>query len=481
MKRTVFSRITTLVLVCFMVVSVCGCGQKATTSTYWEESEEVVGGTKDQVIKGQGAATQIVTQDGKVVEVETRDKVSSGGGVDLGGASVSIACWGTALQEPQPGNADYKDKVALVASIEKKYNCKLKWVHIADSLTYNSTWAAAAAAGAKFADIMTIDTSWAMPTQIMKGYITPIDDYYNFNDPVLNGKAMNTVSYKGKHYILYTAGRAGIPTGTYFNKDLFSRFGVKSPADYVKENNWNWNTFLECAKNMTRVSGGTQYYGYALKNGNIGVWATTNTIFDPNQDVTKFQMDKPAYIEGIQFAWDLYNTHNVTPRDCDNSVNAFKNGTVAMMYGDAYESTELKEAIGSSNLGFTHLPLGKRVSSYSQLYSSSTGVGWIIPSTVKNPEVMAKILYDWVYPYTWRISWEETNQSLFGDKQSYETAKEMSDYASKNIAKPSPLALTNIGWGNYGIQQKIAPQAYIDSVKAEAQASLDSIWAGYTP
>lgn len=481
MKKSAISRLIALVMVCFMVVSVCGCGQKATTSTYWEEYEEVVGGTEGQVIQGSDAVTQIVTQDGTVVNVETRDEVSSSGGADLGGASVSIACWGTSLQEPQPGSVTYKDKVALVAAIEKKYNCKLKWVHIADPLTYNSTWATAAAAGTKFADIMTLNTTWAMPTQIMKGYIAPIDEYYDFNDPVLNGKAMKTVSYKGKHYMLYTAGRAGIPTGTYFNKELFSRFGVKSPADYVKENNWNWNTFLECAKNMTRVSGGTQYYGYALKNGNIGVLPGTNIAFDPNRDVKKFQMDNPAFIEGLQFAWDLYNTHNVTPRNCGDSVNAFKKGTVAMIHGDPYEAVEYKEGIGSSNLGFTHLPLGKQVSSYSQLYSTSIGLGWVIPSTVKNPEVMAKILYDWVYPYSWRTSWEEGYQSLFGDEQSFNTAKEMSDYASKNIAKPSPLALTNITWSNFGIEKKIAPQAYIDSVKAEAQASLDSIWAGYEP
>ena len=94
---------------------------------------------------------------------------------------------------------------------------------------------------------------------------------------------------------------------------------------------------------------------------------------------------------------------------------------------------------------------------------------------------MAKILYDWVYPYSWRKSWDENNRNLFGDELSFNTAKEMADYASKNIAKPSPTALTNITWGNYGIQDKIAPQAYIDSVKAEAQAALDSIWAGYEP
>lgn len=481
MKKALVSRPVMLIMACLIILSVCGCGPQATTSTYWEESEIVVAGTDGQLIEGTDEVTEIITNDGTVVQVPTRDELSTEGGIDLGGATVSIACWGTSLQEPQPGSSDYKEKAALVSAIEKKYNCKLAWVHIADSLTYNSTWTTAAASGTKFADIMTIDTSWAMPTQLMKGYITPIDDYFDFDDPVLNKNAINSVSYKGKHYILYTAGRSGIPTGTYYNKELFSRFGVKSPADYVKENNWNWDTFLECAQTMTRISGGTTYYGYALKNGNIGIWPRTNTVFDPNSDPTKFDMDTPAYIEGLQFAWDLYNTYNVTPRDCSDSVNAWKNGTVAMINGDAYEATEYNEALGSSNVGFTHLPLGKQVKSYSQLYSSSIGLGWIIPSTVQNPDAMAKILYDWVYPYSWRKSWDENNRNLFGDELSFNTAKEMADYASKNIAKPSPTALTNITWGNYGIQDKIAPQAYIDSVKAEAQAALDSIWAGYEP
>ena len=475
-----FIRQISFIMICAITVTVSGCGSKKTTSEVWEEYETVVSGEQGSVIKGTEDVTEIVTDNGEVVKVEARDTISADGGANLGGATVTIANY-SIPEEPQAGSSNYKEASAMVKAIEKKYNCKIKWLNISDALVYNQSWVTAAAAGTKFADIVWLNTEWIMPQQMVKGYVTPIDSYFNFNDPVLNGKAMNKVSYKGKHYIVYTAQRTTPGSGLFFNKALFSRFGVKSPADYVKENNWNWDTFLKCAQDMTRSSGGTQYYGLALANGGIWRWPFTNVGYVANQDESKFNMDSPAYIEGLQFAWDLYNTHHVTPSNCADAVNVWKSGVCAMIPGSPYEVDDYGQALGNSNVGFTFLPLGKRLKSYSQMYSTFPNAGWVIPSTVKNPEIMAKIIYDWAYPYTWKTGWIERYEKAFGDAESLETAKKMADYSAMNVDQPKPLCLTNILWGNYGIEQKISPQAYIASVKAEAQAELDSLWAGYEP
>lgn len=471
-----------------LTLSFAGCGETTTTSEIWEEFEEVVSGTGGTYVSGTEGTT--ITQDGQGGGGNTapdKDKPSEEGGVDLKGAKISIAGWGVDLQEPQPGTPTYEDKQKLVSQIEKKYNCKLEWVHIADSLTYNSSWATAAASGTKFADLVSLSAKWAMPTQIMKGFITPLDGYLDFNDASLDKKKMDAMTYQGKHYMAFASGGGSIPSGIFYNKSLFAKLGAKTPADYVKENNWNWNTFLECAKAMTQSSGGVQYYGYALKNGNIHAWLRTNgaSIVSKNADGSHtFTLDSPAAIEALQFAWDLYNTHNVTPANCGDAVNVWKKGNVAMIIGDSYEGPEYMEALGSSNVGFTHMPLGNKVSNYSQIYTASDAMGWVIPSTVKNPEAVSKILYDWIYPYTWRSTWEENNENNFGDAASFNTAKEMRDYAARNFSGFDALysyITTTVSWGNFGIQDKIAPQAYAASVKAEAQAELDSVWAGYTP
>ncbi|MDF2661273.1 MAG: extracellular solute-binding protein family 1, partial [Paenibacillus sp.] len=44
---------------------------------------------------------------------------------------------------------------------------------------------------------------------------------------------------------------------TYYNKDLFDKFGVQYPS-----NGMTWDSFNEMAKKLSRMEGDTQYFGY---------------------------------------------------------------------------------------------------------------------------------------------------------------------------------------------------------------------------
>lgn len=47
------------------------------------------------------------------------------------------------------------------------------------------------------------------------------------------------------------------PTAIYYNKDVFDRFGVAYPGDYL-----DWDALYEISKKLTRTDGGVSYYGF---------------------------------------------------------------------------------------------------------------------------------------------------------------------------------------------------------------------------
>lgn len=482
MKNFSMKRILLLALSVVLVLSAAGCGEKTTTSEVWVDEEIVVSGTEGTYVPGTS-----VSGNGTETNFESNvGNPSSDSSIDLKGAEVVISTYG---EPTQPGTSLYQNEQKLIKQIEKKYNCKLSFKYITDSNIHNKTWVTQASAGVKFADIVGINTEYTMPSQIMKGFITPIDEYFDFNDAALNKKKMDTVSYKGKHYMVFPSTWQNAPNGLFFNKALFSKFGVKTPADYVKENNWNWDTFLECAKTMTRVDGGNNYYGFAMQKGTVRVFLQSNglpvSLVRRNADGShSLVLNEPRALSAMQFAKDLYNKEKVTTGNLTDSENTWKKGFAAMLFGPYYNGTVYMESLGSSNVGYTFLPLGRDAKDYTEVYKSACGKGWIIPSTVKNPEEISKILYDWIYPYSWKQTWNDYHEKFFGDAISLGTAKEMTNIASRNFELDSAKYdfITNtIAWSSLGVDTDQSPQAYAASVTADATAELNQVWAGYEP
>lgn len=56
------------------------------------------------------------------------------------------------------------------------------------------------------------------------------------------------------------------PSTIYYNKDIFDKFGVPYPKDGM-----TWDDLYELSKSLTRMDGGTQYYGFASSYGHLAV------------------------------------------------------------------------------------------------------------------------------------------------------------------------------------------------------------------
>src|SRR5699024_9680853 len=119
----------------------------------------------------------------------------------------------------------------------------------------------------------------------------------------------------------------------YYNKDLFDEAGVEYPTA-----EWDWDTFLEAAQALTDPSKGQ--YGY----GGVGWWPqwfslvaqNGGHVLDPETGAPN--VNSPEAVEALQFAYDLYFTHEVAPTEVDYSNmgpdmgadGAFQQGLVAM-------------------------------------------------------------------------------------------------------------------------------------------------------
>ena len=479
--------IALLMSIILMLSGFAGCKRvEDTGSDIVEEIIEIVPG--ETVIEGTDSTTnQIADNNSGGNANPTTNNASSTNSKDLKGATVTIAAWGSSDVSPQPTDEDYAEKKKLIATIEKKYNCKIKFKSIEHWGAYTSALNAALASGTHFADIVSATTSWVFPTNLIKGYILPLDSYLNLNDPMFNKKMMNACTYKGKHYLMMKSNDYSGGMGLYINKKVFNICGVTDlPEKYVSSSNWTWDTFRALAQKLTKSVNGTQYYGFASS----GLATTTRYLSASNgtygfltskNNRQYFNGNDPKFIKTIQFVYDLYNKDKIMP-DVKDAATLWENGRVAMMTGSAssYDVGVAAAAIGAENLAFTYLPLGPDTKEYT--YSRSEATCYFMPKTVKNPEIIAQIMKEYYYPYKWADkSIEEVSEGLFNDETSgavaLDTLRHSNDYYSFG---PLYSYITNtVMWGDYGITKQTSPQSYIASVQATAEQELNSTWKGY--
>lgn len=170
------------------------------------------------------------------------------------------------------------------------------------------------------------------------GLVAPIDDYLTEADKAdyyANVLDRVRVTDDGMAYAwpLWV-----VPMGMYLNTDVFAERGVELPPK-----DWNWDQFVETAKQLTFTrDNGEQVYGWAgfVDPGVVNTWGlfmnqaeSVRPLIDDN---TKFGLDTPEAIAGIQRYADLALVHKVTPPDFGSMADAdikggFTNKQIAMI------------------------------------------------------------------------------------------------------------------------------------------------------
>ncbi|MGH2369061.1 MAG: ABC transporter substrate-binding protein, partial [Chloroflexota bacterium] len=162
------------------------------------------------------------------------------------------------------------------------------------------------------------------------------DDYYTV--------LFDGLKYRGK---LYGLPQHWLTQSIAYNKGLLSKAGVKFPPTDWRDASWNWNTFLEAARQLSIREGGsvTQWgfplTGYSWTRWRMWVWQNGGEVL--SKDLKTCLLDSPAAVEGLQFYADLMNRHHVAPTNDERKaaggfgdVDLFAQGKAAMIATPPY-------------------------------------------------------------------------------------------------------------------------------------------------
>ncbi len=124
-----------------------------------------------------------------------------------------------------------------------------------------------------------------------------------------------------------------------FNKSIFDRCGVEYPYQYVKNNTWSYDKFLDLAQRITNNAGGVKgFYGIAndpaVSSFLFGFGGSLYYIDSGGK--YRSGLSKPETVQGLQFIRDLNAKHKVTKLPeigvPEAAINNFEAGSVAMAY-----------------------------------------------------------------------------------------------------------------------------------------------------
>lgn len=198
-------------------------------------------------------------------------------------------------------------------------------------------------------------------------------------DKVLLKSYDDQVKYQNKTYVLpmNTAGFV-----MYFNKEMFSRAGVRTPAD-----GWTWDDWFGAAEKLTTGTGDQKQFGatvYSNYKWNV-VWMKQiqKEGWDRNVAPTKSLLDDREIVDAMRRQADMRTRFQYAPLPADNA--SFAAGRVAMDVNGDWQMPTLKRA-GRADWDVAVLPKGKRAATAFFVQGNAAA------ATTKQPDA----LWEWL-------------------------------------------------------------------------------------
>jgi multiple sugar transport system substrate-binding protein len=188
----------------------------------------------------------------------------------------------------------------------------------------------------------------------------------------------------------------------YFNADMLDKAGIPAPG-FQDDEIWDWDTFIEYAKQLTTDANGRHPDDAGFDPDNIEVWAVDwqvwwvyifaaifsngGSVVDPN-DPSKLVLDSPEAIEALQRLADLRQVHHVAPAHDAVLANLgmtneqmLNSGKLAMLVGGSWQLAWTNPTtMDQITMGTGALPKMKQPASYMQAHFHS------IMSGTQHPE-----------------------------------------------------------------------------------------------
>ena len=218
---------------------------------------------------------------------------------------------------------------------------------VVDYQNYNSKIAASIAGGDPY-DIGYIYGAF-FPTQIIAGMYQPINSYISSEYLLDKSKVdeggfdiskMDFYKWNSNYYGFSSYWDVDMMV-MYYRTDLIAEAGLKTPNEYVKENNWNLDTFYELAKGLTNTKAGIAGYSAGGENTRsysefVSAFGTQIVSYDSN-GVPSQNLGDSKVLDGLNFIKKL--TTGAT--SVINAQSSFRKGTAAMAIDGLYEAPKM--------------------------------------------------------------------------------------------------------------------------------------------
>lgn len=409
-----FKKLVSLILVLAMVVCfTAGCGNNEEEYySYYEiigEDDTESGETDDTQTNDNGTASNDqkendTTSNGNTDKDNNQSSVTNDVPKNLKGTTVKMLFWRPLM--------DAEKKV--IEQFEKETGIKVDTKNTTNSGTYGEFISASLAAkeGYDIAMFNNID----FPGRPVK-YMQPLNDIkgFDFTDSAWDKSVMDTQKIDGKYYGVSINGSLNSEyICMFFNETMFKNRGVKTPRQYWEDGNWNWDTFLDCAKAMTYEDNGVQIYGYANRGTSyITYWTQAAGTDFIKYDGNKFtaNLSDTKLIDTLKYYNDLSYKYKVKDAENTYGVPDFRTGNAAMFSCITYpmrKDSDTKFNQMTDKIDAVPFPMPKGQKEVALIDSTLFG----ILKGAKNPEGAALFLRYFLDPANYDMSSYFINKNL---------------------------------------------------------------------
>lgn len=407
--RKTGKKLLVLLLATSMVVSFAGCGNKNKTS-----------GTDAKSTSGK---TEVVTPTGEAVKVTKNDSYKA---FDLGGRTIKVGIWWDYYyssvnkninEDPRLDNAETAQmKLDNVRRVEKKYNCKVKFVNLGWTGVINSI-NTSIAAGTPECDVYLTSTSFGIPAAL-NGLCQNLEDIaLKGNDIFGKQSILKPLKLLGKTYFF---SEACLPVSGVFlgyNRTMIQDLGLEDPQKLFKEGKWTWDKFEELAKAATKDTNGDSkpdVYGYG------GAWNALIDGLTMNNGASiaggkKEGLDSKPVVEVLEFIRKLYNEDKSArpwnQKSWDDNVDAFSTGKVLFWTAQSWLLKQQSDAAAKDggelpfDYGVVPYPVGP--SGDGKLWSPPSGNQYIIPVGIKDSGKVLQVMEEFLNWYDGDIEYRD--------------------------------------------------------------------------
>lgn len=283
----------------------------------------------------------------------------------------------------QPNDIDK----AKAKEFETKYGCKVEY-NTTSWTEWKTAFPQSVASKNPVDYIYTSDQDFI--NYAAKNLIMPIDQYINMSETKYFEKSiMDLFKWKGKHYLMQSALSKLDTFGfIFYNKTMFEDAGEKEPITYYKEGKWNFDTFRDVARKMSKDTDGDGkmdirgfaswwYDGFIGMNGNTQVVINDNgtigvTLNQPNA-YAAMQLIEDMQLKDKSFEWNV------------NQGDMFLNSKVAMVFERAWQAVGSYELYDKKtfpdDIGICPPPKGTNAGD--KYYAPALFTGYAIPTGAK--------------------------------------------------------------------------------------------------